>query len=456
MTGLNEAKPVGHILLGKSGRVPFDHVYFAFASGRFEYDCVSCNAQCCRGHGYRLDAGAELDSQKALAPHLMFFMRPSRSRSGDDNGVQVYNCPPGCFFLDQKGRCDIQTRYGYRAKPETCRLFPFNNLRLIGDHLVVAPHPKLCPLQVTTPPSTSRHSSHDDLLEELRAGGITIPIVSEAHREPGDLGSEFDVERRIVALSEEHLNDSTYSPFAAAQLAEHPASLYYRSIEKARVEVQRHLASVLRVLGLDASILAGNLADVARPLIAATPFLRSQLRWPPGTTPPYARVSANRVPHVILGLFVALVLARRAGLKEVTFQTVTRLWHSDWPLLTLLSHSSATVSWRHDLPTAPPADARPDEVHRLVLLTKALLGTQRSRPPELGTILARVIDLDGVERFTCLRRLAGSLLAGFASVDHGAGAQRHGWLGGVRRLAWQHLDAGLLANAIARRQSAVK
>lgn len=54
--------------------IPADHVFFAFETGRLTYDCATCGAQCCRGHGYNLRVGDELQRHLASRPAVKFFL----------------------------------------------------------------------------------------------------------------------------------------------------------------------------------------------------------------------------------------------------------------------------------------------------------------------------------------------------------------------------------------------
>lgn len=122
-----------------------ENVYFPFESGRLSYDCEQCGAKCCRGYGYALST-SELAVQLRIRPALRFFVDAGLPQS---RLHQIGNCPPSCFFLDADARCAIHSLHGYRVKPETCRLFPFNQLRICDPYLIVLPHDEICPLGVT-------------------------------------------------------------------------------------------------------------------------------------------------------------------------------------------------------------------------------------------------------------------------------------------------------------------
>jgi hypothetical protein len=111
------------------------NVLFAFADGRWSYDCVACGAQCCRGHGYALNGARELEAQLSASTALHLFV--SADKAGLFQAYQVRNLPPACFMLTKDGRCATHVTHGFAAKPETCRLFPFNQFGLLGDYLIV-------------------------------------------------------------------------------------------------------------------------------------------------------------------------------------------------------------------------------------------------------------------------------------------------------------------------------
>lgn len=144
-----------------------DTVYFAFADGCYSFDCVQCDAQCCRGHGYVVQGGREFDAHLLKSPNVRFFAE----RCDAENHYNAQNYRPACFFLTADGGCSIHRDWGYESKPHTCRLFPFNNIVRVGKYLVVAPHDSLCPLETMPVGTRSNASVYDVLLAELRRSG---------------------------------------------------------------------------------------------------------------------------------------------------------------------------------------------------------------------------------------------------------------------------------------------
>lgn len=435
---------------GRNARtIPPDRVFFAFASGRFSYNCGSCNAQCCRGHGYFLNAGAELDHQLRQSPNLKFFLRPVPS-----GGTRFYaaNCPPACFFLNEGGLCNIHVRHGYSAKPETCRLFPFNNIRLVGDCLVIAPHDTLCPLQIVPPSQTSDQSTHSGILKELRATGIAEPV-SDGQPYSAGVFRGLVLEREIVQLSEQHLGEADYWRFAAAQVC---ATRRYvgqpSDDESADLELREHLRHVCSVLGADTEIAACSDSATVRALVAATPVIRSQLIFPPRDAPKDLRVPPERIPYFLASLWVLLMLARHSGMKQVTFQTVSRLWHNEWALLAFLSHIGTAVAWRPDIRVHPPRDANAKQMSMFVHIAKALAPkVQLRHQVVLADVVSRIVDLEGIERVEWLRTLSRSLVPAIIPIAELSRCRGRGTFRTVcERWAWTHVDAETLTWAIQR------
>jgi hypothetical protein len=146
-----------------------DCVYFAFASGRFTYDCITCNAQCCRGHGYQATVGPELDRQLALRPALRFFLDQQNGESPSQRIIR--NCPPACFLFTELGRC----------RSPCGALDLMRSLRLVDCFLSInygasrstssfAP-PAAVSLQVEPPGTTSNKSTYAELLEVISVAG---------------------------------------------------------------------------------------------------------------------------------------------------------------------------------------------------------------------------------------------------------------------------------------------
>lgn len=443
-----------------------DHIYFTFPSGRLTYDCVTCNAQCCRGHGYLLNRDLQADAHLRSRPNLHLFVGPDdEERNG--TSVTIRNCPPGCFFLTQKGMCGIQLQHGYAAKPETCRLFPFNYFRRTRSHLIVSPHPTLCPLQVTPQERIDEKSRHDALFRDMQFQGITkeVPVCAERHGLPSE--EVVALEQAIQAESARHETGS-YVSFAATQLE--LTSLLLSRFSSAmdlgpshvQLEVMEGFCTSAGRL-LELSLSSDDLHDplLTRTMIVATPFFRSLLVFGTGESDkssPERVASLSRVPYVMMGIYVLAVAARTAGMATVTFQTLSRLAHSFDDLLLLLSDSNRVMVWTPGVSIPVSVSQEQDFETAYLRVAKALLaGQQRRRPVPLGDVLLEHCPFTGPARIRFLSMLARSLVTRIVPLTESAPFKVSLW-GSVRsaiqRTALAVADEELASRFLTRQGSA--
>jgi hypothetical protein len=406
--------------------IPRERVYFAFASGRFAYDCVSCQAKCCRGYGYQLQDGPELRGHIGSQPAVRFFLEPVDGGSR----YRVRNCPPGCFFLTAGNLCGIQVGHGYDAKPETCRLFPFNGFRRVAGYLLVYPHPGLCPLEILPGDDRSDNSGYEPLLAAMSAHGINsdVPEVAAIER---DVSQLVALEARIVELSESRLQAAGYAPFAAAQLA--ATSQAFGAPAGADATSGRDLEGLDLFRRLLYEVLGSGPAEaherhpaLVRTMVASTPFLRSQIVFPSRKQDAgQSRVGLERVPHVLMVLHALAALAREAGMRDVTYQTVVRLFMDHRALLTLLAHIDCTMTWKPGVLIDLPFTRRPDFQSRYLRVARALLPGRQAPPSTLlGQVLCEHLPPDGLHRVEFLKLLAPRLSG---RIVMRAGAAGAGW-----------------------------
>lgn len=145
--------------------------YFAFPDRAYHYDCASCDALCCRGHGIGT-AARETPALLSRYPELAW----TATRNGRE-GSNFTNPAGGCFFLTADNLCRVEQEHGRDAKPGVCRLFPFNDFSRIGDVVVVRPH-FLCPLRLLPGEGVGRHA-------EIETSLLETGVVSRALRQPG-------------------------------------------------------------------------------------------------------------------------------------------------------------------------------------------------------------------------------------------------------------------------------
>lgn len=402
--------------------VDADGVYFAFASGRLSYDCVTCNAGCCRGHGYGINVGHELDRHLLARPGLRFFLGGKHPSKPTAKHLYVSNCPPACFFLTEKGRCQVHENYGYDAKPETCRLFPFNYFRRAKEYLVVAPHPTLCPLEVLSSDAFSARSDHLALLEEMRTHGIGA-AVSPCLTPAGDLRKSIRLEQEIVRLSEQFLRVGSYRDFAAAQLRvtrDYESSMGDDGTDPREV-MNDFLDTMSEILAVPPQSLQSDVADVIQTVVAATPFLRSELLFPVSHAQGTQRTSLldpPQAPFVLLGIHALATFAYTAGMAQVTFQTVTKLFHDFKALLLLLSYSDSVMVWRpYTMMDLSHIEHRDFRTRYLSIVKSLLPKRQYGSGVALGTILRDHSPSDDIERVQFLKLLAQRLVGRITPLD---------------------------------------
>ena len=383
--------------------VPGANVYFAFPSGRLAYDCATCGAKCCRGFGYMLNDAAELRQQLSRRPSLKFFVRPV----GLDGRFEVMNCPPACFFLDSHGSCGIQLEDGYDAKPETCRLFPFNQFKRFGEHLVVLPHPYLCPLRVTSPGESSDTSRHEPLLTAMVSDGLRLDVPHVAvGRYTGD--SLIALERRLLASAERYSSTAapSYDEFAEEQLRE---TMQSSQRPAASNGMGAFTATLHSVLGITSHMEPAQEAVLARTMSALTPTLRAMLIFRSREATDLPFIELERIPHVLLCLHALVRSAHGAGMSDITYQTVLRLFTTCGPLLATLAHVDRAMEWDPAASIALAIARGGVSQEKYIDVAKALLPREQQRHrASLGEILCRLVE-DDVERVLFLNAIATEL-----------------------------------------------
>lgn len=399
-----------------SVEVRTEDVYLAFPDGRLDYDCQSCGATCCRGHGYLVQIGRELDAQLRSRPASRMFLADAVDRG--PRAFQMKNCPPGCFFLQDDLNCRIHADHGYGAKPETCRLFPFNHIRRVGSTLIVRPHPSLCPLSVTAPGSRSQRSSHAELLGTFAEYGLAA-IVPPAYPRRADANELLAIERAIVAAADDALGSDRYLPFAAKQLPIGRSELSSRS-PSALDELDQHLACIGRVLGaLPTAESLGHRPSI-RALVAASPTIRAALLFPdaPATGNPTPRdLDFDQVTRMLAGLSVLVAFAHEAGMANVSYQTVLRIFTDHTPLLLLLAMADKPVVWRDDVSIDLQFEGPQSSQRRFVEIARALLpAVQADRRAPLHDVLTANAFEDPFENLMFARRFARKVAGSLTSM----------------------------------------
>lgn len=382
----------------------FKEVYFAFPDGIFTFDCAACGAKCCRGFGYGSTRGERLYQLKR-SPQLRFFVSSHRPDV-------VQNLPPECFFLNEDLLCRLHVEDGYSAKPRTCRLFPFNQQRIVGDTLVVTPHPGLCPLDVLPAGALSPSSSHSLLFEEAWQAEEEASA-PRAESRFGEVKAAIAIERRIRDAANRY-RGRDFLEYAAFQLDESQSSRVgsLARFEDASERVARTNELVWLLLEeSDSDDDARRATDDLMVALAST--LRANVVFPVSTDAHRQCLDVCDA-EVIVDLLVALrclcIVARRAGMRRFTFQSTLRLLADGHKLLILLMLLRHQVEWipgvEIDMTPALPSAQRRE---MLVVMRALSPAVQRRSPVSFGDVLLSRTLGHGADRTRFLQSLADNL-----------------------------------------------
>lgn len=292
-------------------------IHFPFLSGILRYDCPSCDAPCCKGAHLGIGKSKELVTLSSVQPNIGLFATPGFSGSAM---LSIASPADACWFLDSKRRCRLEKVMGREAKPAGCRLFPFQRIRGLGEHLAVVPD-FLCPIEVAAPSETGP-TSHDEITLEMhrtqvpRTGHPELPA-------PRDMpwNDAVLLERRIVAESERFLETGDYAAFADVQLELTRALL---GTEGKAGQMQRLEGTIRRFLFVDAR----PSREAVRDLVALTGSLRLMV----------SSLARRETPALLVALSVLVgVYESMRGMKRAP-RTSVSLLEQQLPLLYVLSH----------------------------------------------------------------------------------------------------------------------
>ena len=337
------------------------------------------------------------------------------SQPGLENFV-IGNCAPECFFLSDDGLCDIHAREGHGAKPETCRLFPFNGFRRVGRYLLVEPHRSLCPLQVLACGNTSLCSDYETLMSAMTSQGIAAPI-PECHTYAADADNVIAEERAIVSASERFPREGAYIDWLVIQGRLSSAGL---DETEERLRLVRTCVLMSNLLDVPGDPVASGDSELLHTMVAMTPFLRAQYAFSPrdpnvSLTHPLPR---RRIPDAMACLFIVARAARAAGMRHVTFQSISKLEADFRQLVMLLARIDDVLVWRKEAAIDFGAVSRPQEQQGYLRVAKALLPTlQRRHSRSLGEILCEYLPANGLNRVLLLKRLAPLLNGNLVSLS---------------------------------------
>ncbi|MEW5854909.1 MAG: hypothetical protein AB2A00_39395 [Myxococcota bacterium] len=351
-----------HLLSGRP-------IYFPFLSGILDYQCSTCDARCCKGGGLGIGRSRELAGLLHISPALALF-----AQDGFPNGALpiLDTVLEKCWFLDSKSLCRLERAVGREQKPAACRLFPFHQMRVAGEWVVVMPH-FFCPLTVTEGPGVSERSNHDELAMEIHAVGVPRdghpampdpPGVSWAHAVP--------LERRVRELGRAFLDVADYAPYADAQLELTTEML--GTPRSARSDTLR--ARVATFLGYGDGKPG---ARVVHDLVALTPYLRMRL----------AAVPREGLPGLLTSLSVVAAAVEDMPGTQLSARTLVQLLEKRAPMLHALAHLMETPFMAEGYTAESLArGARGASPLFQELLTAVEHNRRARRPATLGNLLA--------------------------------------------------------------------
>lgn len=292
-------------------------IHFPFLSGILRYDCPTCDAPCCKGAHLGIGKSRELVTLTSVQPSIGLFASPGFSGSAM---LSIASPQDACWFLDGKQRCRLERVMGRDAKPAGCRLFPFQRIRALGEHLAVIPD-FLCPIDVGAP-SESGPTSHDEITLEMhrtqvpRTGHPELPP-------PRDMGWTEAVllERRIVHESERFLDGGDYAGYAEVQLELTRALL---GTEGRAGQMHRLEATIRRFLLVDARPSPAAVRD----LVALTGSLRLMV----------SSLARREAPALLVALSVLVGVYEGMRGSARMARTAVSILEQQLPLLYVLSH----------------------------------------------------------------------------------------------------------------------
>ncbi|MSP63684.1 MAG: YkgJ family cysteine cluster protein [Myxococcales bacterium] len=302
--------------------------WFTFPDGALSYDCATCRQRCCRGKGFSFSADELvplLRRAPSLAPHLQL---------GGGGTFRAVDLTERCWFLEESGLCELETKHGRDAKPSTCRLFPFNRVFRVGDVRVVDVNSLLCPVAAAAP---GQGASHAALREEIASleGSAVLDVPAW---QPAELPADWLAkEQQIAAATVAHAAD----PSALAAAAGDPGTDALH-------------AAWARTYGIAPDDLRPLEAAVAPRVALLYPSLRWNALFHKGA--PAWPHSVARLPRRLRALtFLAALAARSLGAAP-SLRGITELLRAQASVLAVLERFDAPVKLaeaRFDSDVAP-------------------------------------------------------------------------------------------------------
>jgi hypothetical protein len=301
-------------------------LYFPFPSGALRYQCVGCDAPCCKGQPLVISRSRELVTLQAAQPRAALFAAPHPA----GNALLTVLPPDRCWFLSRNSTCRLENAVGRDAKPTGCRLFPFSRIVRAGEAVVVLPD-FLCPLALGRKDDGADGLptifSHVALAREL----VATQLPSTGHPalpDPSDMEWQdaLHIERLVVGGADEALESGELVGYLDMQQA-----LTNSYLSDGRdVDIRSVLASARRVLG-------GG--EAAMQMTAIPVQLGRELATLSGVLRMLEPVLPRRVLPRMLAVH-ALLCTAAVGARgaKPSLRGHVQLWQQRLPLLYALAH----------------------------------------------------------------------------------------------------------------------
>lgn len=415
-------------------------VRFTFIDGRLGYDCHACGSQCCRGHGYGFSRHVESQLQIKSRPHLQWFLEP---RNGT-HGVTMSNCIPTCGFLDGEGLCQIQNNHGAAAKPSTCRLFPFNNIRTIENYVIVSPHTGLCPLTSMTsgPSGLSSHEALRGLIDEGLGISELRPVVGHIR----NLDRLLDLESQLL------IDSDGWSASPSPSLASMASRQFEVSADHGFFGLgttgssPAYLQMLGEIWGELPPLEVVNSPSLCRSMAVAIPIIRNEVLFPCAGPFALAQLPVAFVHRITTALHIMCAAAVSAGVYDMSLKTVLRIFRGQIAVLTLLALLECRLVWAHSSLPDLSGFEDTEERMRFIRIVQRLL-----RPN--GSVLADALFANqpklGLERTLFAKRVAARLFGKVAPVTNAGKSSGQRWsLRRARHWAYSAMPAEVISSAL--------
>ncbi len=206
-----------------------------------------------------------------------------------------------------------------------------------------------------------------------------------------------------------------------------------------------------RLFDLPTGVPLGDDVDLVRTMVAMTPSLRARLLFERANDESsQPSISRQQLPLAMLSIYLLAEAALAAGMKTVTYQTLSKLLTDFWGLVELLTYAHEVMVWRDDaiIDIANVADRA--QRLQFIRLARALLPlAQRRNPMRLGDVMRLHAPNDPRELASFLTFLLPRLVGrvepvGNRGVERRSSVKGNRTAGALQRFLLSHTDEEFL------------